>query len=84
MYIKIKSLKNFLCNDYNIPCFAFLAGLMSPLPSLLPYVFFFINNVVVIGKESSYLWNLKNIIEVEITLFFILVNVSTFCNFTWD
>ena len=54
---------------------------MSPIPSLLPYVFLtLLIMLALFGKESSYFlqWNLKNIIEVEITLFFILVNVSTF------
>ena len=84
MHIKIKSLKTLLCVMIIIfTCFAFPLQVltMSPLPSLIPYIFFsLLIMLALFGKESSYIlqWNLQNIIEVEITLFFILVNVSTF------
>ena len=84
MHIKIKSLKTLLCVMIIIfTCLAFPLQVyaMSPFPSLLPYVFFsLLIMLALFGKESSYLqqWDLQNIIEVEITLFFILVNVSTF------
>jgi hypothetical protein len=84
MHIKIKSLKTLLCVMIIIfTCLAFPLQVyaMSPFPSLLPYVFFsLLIMVALFGKESSYLqqWDLQNIIAVEITLFFILVNVSIF------
>ena len=84
MHIKITSLKILLCvMIITFTCFAFPLQVLtiSPLPSLLPYVVFSLLIMLsLFGKENSYFlqWNLQNKIEILITLFFILVNVSTF------
>jgi hypothetical protein len=84
MHIKIKSLKKLLwVMIITFTCLAFPLQVlaMSPLPSLLPYIFLSLLIMLsLFGKDSSYFlqWNFQNIIEVEITLFFILVNVSIF------
>lgn len=83
MLVKIKSLKALLCvMIITFTCLAFPLQVltMSPLASLLPYVFISLLIMLsLFSKESSYFmqWDLHNIIEVVITLFFTLINMST-------
>jgi hypothetical protein len=66
--------------------FPFQVLVISPLPALIPYILILLLILFsLFSKSKSYLlqWNLRNKIEVVITLYFILISLSTFLQFFW-
>ena len=89
MYIRILSIKKLMCSVIIIlTCLAFPLQViaMSPLPALLPYLFFSLLIMLSLFYKNSFFlqrWDLNNSIEILITLFFVLINVSTFLQLYW-
>ena len=87
MLIRIKFIKHFLVFIIMIfTCLAFPIQViyMSPLPSLIPYMFFAVLILFYLfSKSKSYFPQLNSLnqIDVVIATFFILVNLSTLINF---